>query len=111
MKNIYKAEKNGSDGKPKKLLIDIISKDEFINLLENIMGIIFDQRTFPNFVVNALNILKNLVDLKNRNAKPEYNKSHSNLLQKILQKIVLQMKIIRDNHAGDNRILRKIWRP
>lgn len=61
-------------------LIETVNQDTITKLLENLIGIIFDRRTFPNFVVNALNHLKNLVDLLNRTTKPGLVKSHQNLL-------------------------------
>lgn len=96
-KSMIKAEIQ-KDGKKVGGLIEAVNENIITKLLENLIGIIFDRRTFPNFVVNALNHLKNLVDLLNRTTKSGLVQSHRNLLQKILQKLVIQMKIIRNNH-------------
>lgn len=96
-KSMIKAEIQ-KDGKKVGGLIEVANEHIITQLLENLIGIIFDRRTFPNFVVNALNHLKNLVDLLNGTTKSGLVQSHRNLLQKILQKLVIQMKIIRNNH-------------
>lgn len=67
------------------------------------ISIIYDRAIYPNIVINALHHLKSMVEFLRRNGLEHdfggasYSQSYQNLILKILQKLIIQLKMIRDN--------------
>ena len=49
-------------GQGARSLLHLLKEEVLYKFIENIIGIIFDRRAFPNFVVNALHHLKSILD-------------------------------------------------
>lgn len=102
-----KAMMKQSRGKEAQYMIMNQKKEVQYMFIDNIIGIIFDRRAFPNFVVNALHHLKVMIEYISQELSNKLEKFEANLMLKILQKMVIQMKIVRNNHRNINEFLEK----
>ena len=102
-KSLLKAETKRTEQNPPTYLITKMSHDTFIRFLENLISIIYDKVIYPNIIINALSHLKTMVDhIKRYCIDQEYNgnsysQTYQNLILKILQKLIIQLKIKRNS--------------
>jgi len=97
-KKIVRNEPSKDPASPKTENFLEISNKTIQKLIENLVEIIFDPRTFPHFILVVLEQLKIYIDQFIRMTYQAPFKDNINILSKILHKIVLQIKIVKSNH-------------
>jgi hypothetical protein len=107
LKNLISA--NSPDNGQVQNYVSKLKFPQFNSLIDNLIHIIYDNRTYPNYIVKSLDELKLLIEMFKKDASSENPGISRELLQgggkdveylkfltRILQKMVMQLKITRN---------------